>query len=112
VRFHGASRTSDLVPDFFVRHPMERPTRTLALSLGQGVKQLPKSATFRFWRIVDHNVVCPCRSDATLIDDKEFRHTKVSATIPTKFQSRQFTIEHFTVHRPITIGSVGRTDPL
>jgi hypothetical protein len=42
------------VPDFFVRHPMERPTRTLALSLGQGIKQSPKSATFRFWRIVDH----------------------------------------------------------
>src|SRR6202035_1769389 len=54
MRFHGASRTSEFVPDFFVRHPTERPTRTLALSLGQGIKQSPKSATFCFWRIVVH----------------------------------------------------------
>jgi hypothetical protein len=43
-----------------------------------------------------------------LVDGKEFRHNKVSDTIPTNFQSRQFTIEHFTVHGPFTIGSVGQ----
>jgi hypothetical protein len=39
-----------------------------------------------------------------LVDDKEFRHNKVSETIPTNFQSRQFAIAHFTVHRHIAIG--------
>ena len=103
MRFHGASRTSEFVPDFFVRHPTERPTRTLALSLGQGIKQSPKSATFRFWRIVDHTSSVHAGQMLQLVDDKEFRHNKVSATIPTNFQSRQFTIAHFTVHRPIAI---------
>jgi hypothetical protein len=112
MRFHGASRTSHLVADFFVRHSTERPTRALALSLGQGMKQSPKSATFRFWRIMGHMSPVHAGQMLELVDDRAFRHNKVSATIPTTFQSRQFTIAHFTVHRPITIGSVGRTDPL
>jgi hypothetical protein len=108
MRFHGASRTSDLVPDFFVRHPTERPTRTLALSLGQGIKQSPKSVAVRFWRIVDHTSSVHAGQMVQGVDDNEFRHNKVSATIPTSFQFRQFTIAHFTVHRPIAIGSVGQ----
>jgi len=103
MRFHGASRTSELVPDFFVRQPTERPTRALALSPGQGMKQSPKSATFCFWRIVDHMSPVHAGQMLQLVDDKEFRHNKVSATIPANFQSRQFTIAHFTVHRPIAM---------
>jgi hypothetical protein len=73
------------VPDFFVRHPMERPTRTLALSLRQGIKQSPKSPAFRFRRIVDHTSSVQAGQMLQLVDDKEFRHNKVSATIPTLF---------------------------
>src|ERR1700690_1962677 len=108
MRFHGASSTSDLVPDFLVRHPTERPTRTLALSLGQGIKQSPKSATFSFWRIVDHMSPVHAGKMLQLVDDKEFRHNTISATIPANFQSRQFTIAHRTVHRPIAVCSVGQ----
>lgn len=107
MRLYGASRTSDLVPDFFVRHPTERPTRTLALSLGQGIKQSPKSAPFCFWRIVDHMSPVDAGQMLQVVDGKEFRHNKVSATIPTNFQSRQFTIAHFTVHVSATTMGTG-----